>query len=96
MKENSSSSATDRRVSEGLYQWREDYKNQFEHFTESLHAAQEDYNKLAQQFQIAKTPFDLVLAWSAFAQCRLSHVEKAFSEAVESGVNWKSSVHKFT
>ena len=96
MKADSGTGANDRRVSEGLFQWREDYKTQFEHFMESIQAAQADYNKFAEQFQIARTPYDLVLAWSAFAQCRMSHVEKAFNEAVESGVNWKSSVHRAT
>ena len=96
MKQNSSHSPGDRRIEEGLYQWRDDYQTQFEYFTESIKAAQEDYNNLSQKFQVAKTPIDFLQAWSAFVQQRMSHVEQAIHRAVESGVNWKSSVHRAT
>lgn len=96
MKENSNHTQGDRRVEEGLFQWREDYNSQFEHFTESIKAAQEDYNNLSQKFLIAKTPYDLVQAWSAFVQQRMSHFEHAFHNAVESGAYLKPSVHRTT
>lgn len=96
MTEKYGSDATDRRVSEGLFQWRADYQTQFEHFMESLQAAQADYNQLAQQFQIAKSPYDWMLAWGAFTQCRLTHVEKALREAVDNSVNWKASIPRST
>jgi hypothetical protein len=96
MKDSSSHTPGDRRIAEGLFQWRDDYQTQFEHFTESMKAAQDDYNNLAQKFQMAKTPIDLLEAWSAFVQQRMSHVGLALNRALESGANWKSSIHRAT
>ncbi|BDT71808.1 hypothetical protein os4_13360 [Comamonadaceae bacterium OS-4] len=96
MKENTSHTPGDRRVAEGIFQWRDDYQTQFEHFTESIKAAQEDYNNLTKKFQIAKTPIDLMEAWTAFFQQRMTHVEQAINRAIESGTNWKSSIHRAT
>jgi hypothetical protein len=94
MKESSMHVPGDRRIAEGIFQWRDDYQTQFEHFTESMKAAQEDYNNLTQKFQIAKTPIDLLEAWSTFVQHRISHVGQAFSRAMESGANWKPSIQR--
>jgi hypothetical protein len=45
---------------------------------------------------MAKTPIDLLEAWSAFVQQRMSHVGLALNRALESGANWKSSIHRAT
>lgn len=81
----SNSETAERRITAGVFQWREGYTSSFEHFLESVTAAQTDYNKLMQQFSLAKTPYDLALAWSEFAQCRISHSVVAFKDAVHSG-----------
>jgi signal transduction protein with GAF and PtsI domain len=96
MKDSSIHATGDRRIAEGLFQWRDDYQTQFEHFTESLKAAQKDYNTLSHKFQIAKTPIDVLEAWTAFVQQRMSHLEQAIHRAVESGVNWKSLARRAT
>jgi hypothetical protein len=63
-----------RRVTAGLFQWREGYTSSFEHFMDAATSAQQDYDKLTQQFSLAKTPYDLALAWSEFTQCRMTHI----------------------
>jgi hypothetical protein len=96
MKERSSHIPGNRRIAEGLFHWRDDFQTQFEHFTESMKAAQEDYNNQTQKFQMAKTPIDLLEAWNAFVQLRMSHVGQVLNRALESGANWKSSIRRAT
>ena len=88
----SNAGTSDRRVTNGQFQWREDYTRHLEHVMESLMSVQLDYNKLTQQVSTAQTPYDIALAWSDFAQCRLSHVGLAFNETLIDGLDWKSSV----
>jgi hypothetical protein len=83
MSEKPNHGSGDRRVTAGLFQWREGYTNSFEHFLEAAMSAQEDYNKLTQQFSLAQTPYDLALAWSEFAQRRTTHIGAVVNEARE-------------
>jgi hypothetical protein len=82
----------DRRVTAGLFQWRQGYTSSFEHFLEAAMSAQEDYNKLTQQFSLTQTPYDLALAWIEFAQCRVTHTRGAVNEAMSKGFDFEASV----
>jgi hypothetical protein len=86
----SNSETAERRINAGVFQWRESYTSSFEHFLESVTAAQTDYNNLTQKFSLAKTPYDFALAWSEFAQCRIAHSVVAFKDAVHSAGDTKS------
>jgi hypothetical protein len=77
MNEKPSHGAGDRRVTAGLFQWREDYASSFEHFLEAAMSARADYNKMTQQFSLTQTPFDLALAWREFSQYRMAHIGAA-------------------
>jgi hypothetical protein len=94
MKSHSGHTSRDHSLEGGIFQWSEGYTSQFEHFTQSFLEAQEDCNNLVQQYQNAKLPFDLILAWSTFLQTRVSRVEDAIEEMMKSSSKWKSLVQR--